>query len=631
VATVPRLEDLPGVPDAVYIGINRAATVEAVAVLAAMGAGGAVCFASGFAEAAAELADGPALQAALLAAAGDMPILGPNCYGLLNALERVALWPDLHGLVPVERGVAVVTQSSNIALNLTMQARGLPLAYVGTVGNQAQVDLPALAGAMLADPRVTALGLHIEGIRDLRSMEGLAAAARDLGKPIVALKVGASAQAQAATVSHTASLAGSDAGARALLRRLGMAQMASLPELLEALKLLHVTGPLASDRIGALSCSGGEASLMADSALGRSVSFPPLTAAQQADLRAALGPKVALANPLDYHTYIWGDVDAMTACFAGMLDPNVALGTMVFDRPRADRCDGTVWDLVLEAMAAASRARGVPMALIASLPETMTEDLAARALAMGLVPFAGIDEALAAIEAAAWLGARPGVAAPILLPGPERSGDAEEVLSEPAAKAALAAHGLSVPRGHTAEGPGAAATVAAEFRGRVVLKGLGEAHKTDAGAVRVGLAPTDVAAAAAAMGTATFLVEEYVTGAIVELLIGVVRDPAHGFVLTLGAGGTLTEILQDTASLLLPVTEEDVRGALDRLRLAPQFYGYRGAEAVDLDAVVAAVMAVQSFVTAERARVMEVEINPLICGPEGAIAVDALVRWRETA
>ena len=196
-----RVEDLPGVPDAVFIGVNRHVTVDTVALLSSMGAGGAVCFASGFAEAEAELADGPELQRALVAAAGDMPVLGPNCYGFLNALDGALLWPDQHGLVPVDSGVAIVTQSSNIACNLTMQARGLPIAYVMTAGNQAQTDLATMGRGLLADSRVTALGLHIEGIADLRGFEALAATARELGKPIVAVRIGASEQARAATVS----------------------------------------------------------------------------------------------------------------------------------------------------------------------------------------------------------------------------------------------------------------------------------------------------------------------------------------------------------------------------------------------------------------------------------------------
>jgi len=123
-----RLEDWPGSIDAAFIGINRHATIEAVEVLQKLGAGGAVCFASGFTEAMAQDENGHDLQQQLVKAAGDMPILGPNCYGFVNALDQVAIWPDQHGMAPVERGVAILTQSSNIAINLTMQQRALPIA-----------------------------------------------------------------------------------------------------------------------------------------------------------------------------------------------------------------------------------------------------------------------------------------------------------------------------------------------------------------------------------------------------------------------------------------------------------------------------------------------------------------------
>ncbi len=136
----------------------------------------------------------------------------------------------------VRQGVAIVTQSSNIAINMTMQKRGLPIAYVVTAGNQAQTGFAEIGEALLADPRVTALGLHIEGIGDLRAFERLVATRPDLGKPIVALKVGRSDQAQAATVSHTASIAGSDAGSRALFARLGVGQVDTIPDFMETLE-----------------------------------------------------------------------------------------------------------------------------------------------------------------------------------------------------------------------------------------------------------------------------------------------------------------------------------------------------------------------------------------------------------
>jgi acyl-CoA synthetase (NDP forming) len=634
-----RIEDLPGVPDAAFVGINRAATREAVAVLSARGAGGAVCFASGFREAQAELADGAALQAALLEAAGPMPILGPNCYGFVNALDRAALWPDIHGLVPVARGVAILSQSSNVALNLTMQARGLPIAWVGTVGNQAQVDLSALGQALLADDRISALGLYIEGIADLRGLEALAAEARARGKRIVAMKLGASEQSAAAAVSHTASLTGSDAGARALLRRLGVAQVSSLSAFLETLKLLHVLGPLASNRIASMSCSGGEASLMADSALGHDLEFPALDPVQAAGLRAALGPRVALANPLDYHTYIWGDTAAMTACFRAMMAGDVALGLVVLDYPRADRCDAAEWDKVLEAVAAAAVASGKPVGLLASLVEGLPEAVAQACVARGIPALCDMPAALEAVAAAAFLG-REVAAGPVLLPeGPGPGGASEyleseeasgAVLDEARAKALLARAGVPVPGSRRTGSAATAARAAEEIGCPVVLKGMGLVHKTEAGAVALGLrSAAEVKAAAETMDSPGFLVEEMVTGAVAELLVGVTRDPAHGFVLTLGAGGVLTEVLDDTVCLLLPVTGAEVRAALTGLRIGPVLAGYRGRPGVDMDALVSVVMAVQDLVSAEAARLAELEINPLICRADGAVAVDALVRLEE--
>ncbi|MEM9141034.1 MAG: CoA-binding protein, partial [Pseudomonadota bacterium] len=194
------VDALPEAPDAVFVGVNRHATIETVRALAARGAGGAVCFASGFAEAEDDRAAGADLQAALLAAAGDMPILGPNCYGLINYVDGALLWPDQHGGARVDGGVALLTQSSNMLINLTMQRRSLPVAYCLTAGNQAQTGLAEIGLAMLEDPRVSALGLHIEGVGDVRAFEAMAMRARALGKPIVAMKVGRSEQAQAATI-----------------------------------------------------------------------------------------------------------------------------------------------------------------------------------------------------------------------------------------------------------------------------------------------------------------------------------------------------------------------------------------------------------------------------------------------
>lgn len=617
-----KLADLPHAPDAVYIGVNRHATIEIVRDLHAVGAGGAICFASGFQEAVQEDAAAADLQTALLEAAGDMPIIGPNCYGYLNYLDGVAMWPDQHGGVTVDGGVALITQSSNIAINLTMQRRGLPIAYVITVGNQAQTTFAEIGLALLDDPRVTVLGLHIEGIGDLRGFENLARKAHEKGKPIVALKVGRSAQARAATVSHTAALAGSDVGAKALFARLGVGQVETLSGFLETLKLLHVVGPLPSNNVVSMSCSGGEASLMADAAHGSPATYPPLSDAQTNALRAVLGPMVALANPLDYHTYIWGDVSAMAATFGAMMDARMALGLVVLDFPRGDRCSMAAWEPVIAAVADAQEASGKPVAMLSSLVENMPDDVAQDLVARGIVPFCGIPEAIEAISVAAAIGQAVPPAGDLLLP--VKTPAEVLTLGEAEAKDALATYGLTVPRSCKAESMDAVTDAAARVGYPVVLKGEGFAHKTEAAALALDLAtPEAVMAAASAMPVTSFLVEEMVAGGLTELLIGVVSDPAHGYVLTLAAGGVMTELMDDRVSLLLPVDPPMVRSALGRLRVFPVLQGYRGKTGADIAAIIDAVMAVQAYVTAHRPQ--EVEVNPLICREDGAIAADALI------
>ncbi|WP_323775676.1 acetate--CoA ligase family protein [Leisingera sp.] len=625
VAALPAFKDvdsLPEAPDAAFIGVNRFATIKVVRALSARGAGGAVCFASGFLEAAAEDAEGADLQAQLLEAAGEMPFLGPNCYGFINYLDGALLWPDQHGGTRVEKGVALVTQSSNIAINLTMQKRGLPVAYAVTAGNQAQSGIAAIGEALLEDDRVTALGLHIEGFGDLRALEALAARARELGKPVVALKVGKSAEAQAATVSHTASLAGGDAGAGALLSRLGIPRLDDLPSFLETLKLLHVTGRLPSNRIATISCSGGEASLAADTGHARNVEFPALSERQKTDLREALGPMVALANPLDYHTYIWRDAEAMTRAFSAMMDPQLAMTMLIVDFPREDRCDASDWECTIQAAIGSREQTGANVGLVATLPELMPEDVAARLMAAGVVPFCGLSEAISACEAASL--PQPPAPAPLLLPTPVVEPD---LVPEAEAKRQLADYGLRIPRFKRAASATNARAVAVDVGFPVVLKGEGLAHKTEAGAVALNLTSgQEVSDAAFNMPASRFLVEEMVTGAVAELLIGVVKDPAHGFVMTLAAGGTLTELMEDSASFLLPASDAEINAALNALRIARLLDGYRGAPAADREAVLRAIRAVEAYVTENALGLEEIEINPLLCTPSDAVAADALMR-----
>ncbi len=602
------VKDLPKAPDAAFIGVNRKSTVGIVKDLAAMGAGGAVAYASGYSEAVAETGDGIELQAQLLDVADGMVLIGPNCYGYLNYLDGASLWPDQQGGRRCRSGVAIVTQSSNIAINLTMQRRGLPIAYMVTAGNQVQTGVAEIGSALLSDERVTVLGLHLEGVCHIRQFEAMMEFAREQGKPVVILKTGRSDASRAAAVSHTASLAGSAAGADAFFRRLGAAQVASLPELLETLKLLHICGPLTSNRLALMACSGGEAGLMADAVQGRELVLPPLEATQLEALRTALGPKVAITNPLDYHTYIWANAEAMTLTFSAMMQGDVALGAVVADFPRADRCSDADWEPVIEAVSRTVRSTNRPMAIVASLPETMPEATAERLVDLGIAPLGGMNEALLAFEVAAALGRARKMPDPALLPGEPRN---VHLLSEAEGRRILTGFGLETPRSIHIASISEVASAAMCIGFPLVLKGEDIAHKTEAQAVALNLhcAETALSAAEHMEGTG-FLVEEMVTDGVAELLIGVTRDPAHGFVLTLAAGGVLAELLCDSEHAILPVTDLEIREALSRLRIASLLEGWRGSPAVDQEAVIRAVRAVTDYVMANPERVEELEFVP---------------------
>ncbi|OCJ07649.1 acyl-CoA synthetase [Rhizobium sp. AC27/96] len=625
--------ELPDAPDAAFVGVNRTLTVQIVRELSAKGAGGAVCYASGFSEAVSELADGAELQQALVEAAGDMPIVGPNCYGMINGLDGALLWPDQHGIVRTERGVAILTQSSNIAINLSMQRRGLPISYLMTAGNQAQIGLSDLARAVLEDPRVTAVGLHIEGFGDIRSLEALAARARELKKPVIALKVGKSEQAQHAAISHTASLAGSDAVAEAVLHRLGIGRVTTLPELIETLKLLHVAGPLESNAISSMSCSGGEASLMADAAVGLNIEFRALKAEQLTALRASLGQMVTLSNPLDYHTFVWGDLTRQTEAFSAMFAGGYALNLLVLDFPREDRCDGADWMITVAAVAAAAKQTGARAGILATLPENMPEAIAQQLIETGIVPLCGISEALAAADIAsriadAWKRPQP---LP-LLNTPSDAGEME-TLSEAAAKAELAAVGLIVPHGKTAATASEAADCAEQLGFPVALKALGVEHKSEVGAVKLNLWDRNAiidAAEGMARVAHGFLVERMIERPLAELIVGAVRDPVVGLTLTVGAGGILVELLEDSIVLPLPVTKAEVLDRISRLKVRKLIEGYRGGAGTNIEMVADAVVSAAEYVVKNAARLEELDINPLMVLPEsrGVVAADALIRRR---
>jgi acyl-CoA synthetase (NDP forming) len=628
------VEDLPGSPDATFIGVNRHLTIEVVQSLRAINAGGAICYASGFLEAD---QTGGELQAELIEAAGNMPVIGPNCYGLINYADGALLWPDQQGgrRLPVgQTGVAIIAQSSNIAINFTMQRRGLPLAYVLTVGNQAQVGMSELALTILDDPRVTTLGLYIEGFDSITGMEALAQKSRQLGKPVVVFKAGKSEQAQISTLSHTASLAGSQAASEAFLARNGFGQAHSIPSFLESLKLLHVSGTLGGYRLSSMSCSGGEASIIADSAVGKKIYFPAMNDKQKAPVEAALGPLVTVANPLDYHTYCWGNGEVMTAAYSAMVDNNFDMNYLILDFPHGDRCDDAEWQIAVESFEAALNTSNAKGAFVVSMPENISEDFTEEYIQKGIVSLYGFDEALAAAEIAADIGLawRSEPTEPVL--EPTAINPQSVTLDEASAKQRLADWQVPIPAGHLVTTVAQALESADKLGYPLVLKALGIAHKTEVNAVHLNLQSAEAVTRAASelleLSDQLYL-ESLIEDVIAELIVGITHDSQFGLVMTIGSGGILVEIMKDSHTLVIPATRSQIENLLTELKSAPLLAGYRGKPKADINASIDTIMAIQQYAINESGRLLELDVNPLLLCAEGrgVFAADALIVLQE--
>jgi len=406
---------------------------------------------------------------------------------------------------------------------------------------------------------------------------------------------------------------------------------------MEALKVLHVLGPLQGGRIGAMSTSGGDLTLLAD-ALGPLLTMPPLSDAVARRLKAAVHELVAAANPFDYQMFGWDDEDDMYAKFSAFLSEGFDVCLCLLDYPREDLCDQSSWGGAERGFVRAARKTGTKGAVLATFSDTITESVAARLMQDGVALLAGVDAGLAGIRAAVEVGAawsRPPGRPLLANPGRHRPG-AVRVLDEAESKNLLSRFGVPVPAARVVSSPGEAAAAADELGYPIVVKALGVAHKTEVGAVRLGLDNAgEVSAAVAQMAdlAASYLIEKMIDGVVAELIVGVARDEQFGPYLLVGSGGILVEIIKDSASVLIPTTRQQVVQALGRLKCAPLFDGFRGAPPADLHAAADVVLAVAELVEHDPASIVELDINPLLllADGRGAVAADTLVSLKVKA
>ena len=560
------IKDLPEVPDATFIAVNAESAIEVVSDLKSMGGGGAVLYASGFGEVGAE---GLMRNQQLVKAASGMPLIGPNCYGFINSLDGIALWPDVHGCEPVSEGVAIITQSGNIGLNMTMQSSGLPIAYMFTLGNQTNTNIADIIHAMLDDSRVNAIGLHIEGISDIKSFDIAAKRALMMKIPIITIKSGKTKASAKIALSHTSSLTGSDELYNALFERLGIARVETVPEFLETLKLINVLGVIEHGGVASMSCSGGEAGMMADLIDGLEINFPSLTSSHKAKVKQTLNDYVEVDNPLDYHTFIWGDRKRTSECFSAMMSGQFAATMLLLDWPKSKESEQKDWDATLFALSDALSGTSEKAIVLASMADCMPKRIIEECLSLGIAPMVGLDVCLKALNHSYKIGrAFSSNSSPdleVLRNSSEHK--SKQQLTEYQGKQLLKKYGVTIPMGCLVENVTEAIKAAEEISFPVTLKVSGAklAHKTELNGVRLNIQNVKTLKEACDdlfKISPELLIEKMIESPICELIIGMDYDPTFGKHIIVGGGGVFVELLQDSSVLILPVSREDIRQAL---------------------------------------------------------------------
>ena len=641
VRAYPRIEDVPGEVDLAVIAVPAEAVADAATGCVEKGVPAVIVISAGFAEVGEEGAQRQRHLVEVCRRAG-IRLIGPNCLGIVNTAPEASLNATFAPAMPPPGNVGFVTQSGALGLALIDLAgdRNLGVSSFASIGNRADVTANDLLEYWEDDDRTRVALLYIESFSNPRRFSKVA---RRVGrkKPIVVVKSGRSAAGARATESHTGALiSASDVTVDALFDQVGVIRTDSLAELLDVASLLANQPLPAGRRVGIITNAGGPGIMCADACDAAGLEVPTLPDELRASLGEGLAPEASLVNPVDmiatasaehYRQTItrlaeWDGIDALIVIF---IRPLLTRAEDVAEAVRT-ACEGLSREIPVQGVfmsahdhAAMVAAGGVPAYLY---PEDAARTLGrvSRHVEWRAKPqeepegFGDVDvDRSAAVIAGAladgggWL-------------GPEEVAEL------------LGCYRIATPEWRSAADPVAAGHLADEIGGRVVLKAAGPAivHKTELDAVRVGLqGAAEVSWAAVEMDEAlegagierrSFIVQSMVeTGT--ELLVGVVSDPVFGPVVACGAGGTQAELLKDVAVRICPLTAREADEMIRSLAIYPLLTGFRGAAAADLDSLRDLLLRVGAMVDAHH-EIAELDLNPVVAGPQEALAVDARIR-----
>jgi acetate---CoA ligase (ADP-forming) len=616
------LDELPEAPELVVISVPASGLEEAVDQSLAAGARALVAISAGLGEMG---DDGRAREQAIVERVRDVDavLVGPNCLGVYDAEAGLELCSE--DLVP--GSIGLISQSGNLALEVGLIAQefGLGFSRFVSLGNQADVEAWELVELFAAHGPTKLIAVYLEDFRDGRAFARACAAA---GKPVVLLAGGATEAAARAARSHTGALASDLSAIRAAAIAAGVELVSSPTEVVDLAQALLTGRRPRGKRIALAADGGGHTVVAADLAAAAGLELPPLSEATRTRLAEALPPTATLANPVDFAGGGEQDISSFAKVARALLESGEVDAVLFtgyfggyahyseeFRRREVESAEG---------MARAAAETGVPL-----LAHTMywRSKPAAMLRANGVPVFREVE---AAVRVAGRLAEETPEALRRIPDLPEPVAPVEGEVGYFEARAVLAAAGVPFAEARKVAGLEEALVAGEELGYPVVLKALGELHKSDSGGVAIGLRdPGELAEALTRVKSALeppwYSVEAMAPlSQGLELIVGAKRDPRFGPVILVGAGGLYAEIVKDVVVALAPVTEAGAEALLRSLHVAPLLDGARGRAAVDVDAAARAA-ATLSQVAAEHPEIAEIEINPLLALPDGALGLDARI------
>ncbi len=617
------LEEAGGEFELVVIAVPAAGFADAVDGALAAGAHAIVAISAGLGESSEE---GKEIERAVVErvrAAGAV-LLGPNCLGVFDAAAELDLgWSALPG-----GPIGLISQSGNLALELAQlaEAAGLGFSRFASLGNQADLVAADLVDELSAHDETRVVALYLEDFRDGRAFVAAAARAREAGKPVVLLTGGTSQASARAALSHTGALVSDARAVQAACRAAGIVAVATPKTLVDAVQALLPGRHPRGRRVGVYGDGGGHGVVAADVLSSLGLEVPPLTATTTAELAEHLPATASLVNPVDFATGGGNGLMCYAEVGRALLDSD-DVDSVLLTGYFGGYCVDTPELAEQEAAAATALGRsaaqsGVALAVHTSYPRSKT---AVALRAAGVPTYGDVESAAGALALLQRYAA---------FPAPTRSDPATlQPVAPPepgyyGARAFLARGGVPLAAARPATTAPQARAAAEEIGFPVALKAVDLLHKSDAGGVILGLQEAEAVEVAAAeliarLGTRELSVEQMApVREGVELIVGAKRDPRFGALVLVGLGGIFAEVLADVVVALAPIDEETAAELLLSLRGAALLGGVRGRPALDLTAAAAAVAAV-SRLAAACPELEELDVNPLLVLPQGALGLDA--------